>query len=116
MHQGYQSRDARFDGWFILGVTTTGIYCGRLPDPCSAKPVNVRFYASSRSRANAPGFAHANAAGPMHRPDRPSGNTRADIVARAMRLIGDGEVDRSEFRAWRERSRCPNGTQPIARR
>lgn len=22
-----QSRDPRFDGWFVLGVTTTGIYC-----------------------------------------------------------------------------------------
>ena len=26
-YRAVSSRDARFDGWFVMGVQTTGIYC-----------------------------------------------------------------------------------------
>ena len=39
------SRDARFDGLFIVGVQTTGIYCRQsCPTPITPKRENVQFY------------------------------------------------------------------------
>lgn len=89
-----QSRDARFDGWFIIGVTSTGIYCRpSCPTPVLPKPVNMRFYASSAAAQRA-GFRACKRCRPDASPGSPEWNTRADIVGRAMRLIADGEVDR----------------------
>ena len=92
--RAYQSRDARFDGWFILGVRTTGIYCRpSCPTPVPPKPANVQFYASSAAAQRA-GFRACKRCRPDASPGSPEWNSRADIVGRAMRLIGDGEVDR----------------------
>ena len=89
-----QSRDPRFDGWFIIGVTSTGIYCRpSCPTPVPPKPANMRFYASSAAAQRA-GFRACKRCRPDASPGSPEWNTRADIVGRAMRLIADGEVDR----------------------
>ena len=89
-----QSRDARFDGWFIIGVTSTGIYCRpSCPTPVLPKPVNMRFYASSAAAQRA-GFRACKRCRPDASPGSPEWNARADIVGRAMRLIADGAVDR----------------------
>lgn len=55
MLNAFVSRDRRFDGRFLTGVVTTGIYC--LPS-CSARkprPENVRFY-QCLEQAEAAGF------------------------------------------------------------
>jgi len=44
-YRAVESRDARFDGWFITAVVTTGIYCRpSCPTPIRPKRANVRFY------------------------------------------------------------------------
>jgi AraC family transcriptional regulator of adaptative response / DNA-3-methyladenine glycosylase II len=92
--RAYQSRDARFDGWFILGVRTTGIYCRpSCPTPVAPKPDNVAFYATAAAAQGA-GFRACKRCRPDASPGSPEWNTRADIVGRAMRLIGDGTIDR----------------------
>jgi AraC family transcriptional regulator of adaptative response / DNA-3-methyladenine glycosylase II len=48
------SRDPRFDGRFLVGVRTTGVYC-RPHCPGTARPENVRYYAS-REEARADGL------------------------------------------------------------
>jgi AraC family transcriptional regulator, regulatory protein of adaptative response / DNA-3-methyladenine glycosylase II len=88
-----QSRDTRFDGWFFTAVTTTGIYCR---PSCPAKtPMrsNVRFYPSAAAAQSA-GFRACKRCRPDATPGSPEWNTRADVTARAMRLIADGLVDR----------------------
>ena len=87
------SRDPRFDGWFFTAVTTTGIYCR---PSCPAKtPMrsNVRFYPSAAAAQSA-GFRACKRCRPDATPGSPEWNTRADVTARAMRLIADGLVDR----------------------
>ena len=92
--RAYQSRDARFDGWFFLGVVTTGIYCRpSCPTPVGPKPENVRFYATAAAAQRA-GFRACKRCRPDASPGSPEWNTRADLVGRAMRLIGDGVIDR----------------------
>jgi AraC family transcriptional regulator of adaptative response / DNA-3-methyladenine glycosylase II len=88
-----QSRDARFDGWFFTAVVTTGIYCRPSCPAVTPKPGNMRFYPSAAA-AQAAGFRACKRCRPDAAPGSPAWNERADLVARAMRLIGDGVVDR----------------------
>ena len=89
-----ESRDARFDGWFIVGVASTGIYCRpSCPTPVQPKPKNMRFYASTAAAQRA-GFRACKRCRPDASPGSPEWNSRADLVGRAMRLIADGAVDR----------------------
>ena len=87
-----RSRDARFDGWFICAVVTTGIYCR---PSCPARPhlKNLRFYPSAAAAQQA-GFRACKRCRPDASPGSPEWNVRSDLIARAMRLIGDGVVDR----------------------
>ena len=87
-----RSKDARFDGWFICAVVTTGIYCR---PSCPARPhlKNLRFYPSAAAAQQA-GFRACKRCRPDASPGSPEWNVRSDLIARAMRLIGDGVVDR----------------------
>ncbi|GAA4894939.1 AlkA N-terminal domain-containing protein [Stackebrandtia albiflava] len=88
-----QAKDARFDGWFFTGVVTTGIYCRPSCPAVPPKPRNMRFHPSAASAQQA-GFRACKRCRPDTSPGSPEWNVRADVVARAMRLIGDGVVDR----------------------
>src|SRR5450759_3350641 len=87
-----RSRDARFDGWFFCAVVTTGIYC-RPRCPARTHRKNMRFYPSAAAAQQA-GFRACKRCRPDASPGSPEWNERADLVARAMRLIADGIIDR----------------------
>jgi AraC family transcriptional regulator of adaptative response / DNA-3-methyladenine glycosylase II len=92
-YRAVQSKDARFDGWFVTAVLTTGIYCR---PSCPVRPPfarNVRFYPTAAA-AQAAGFRACKRCRPDASPGSPEWNVRVDAVARAMRLIADGTVDR----------------------
>ncbi|WP_367132693.1 DNA-3-methyladenine glycosylase 2 family protein [Saccharothrix sp. HUAS TT1] len=91
--QAVRSKDARFDGWFFTGVLTTRIYCRPSCPVTSAKPGNTRFYPSAAAAQQA-GFRACKRCRPDASPGSPLWNHRADAVAKAMRLIADGVVDR----------------------
>ncbi len=88
-----QSKDARFDGWFFTAVLTTRIYCRPSCPVVPPKPENMTFYPSAAACQQA-GFRACKRCRPDTSPGSPEWNQRADLVARAMRLIGDGIVDR----------------------
>jgi AraC family transcriptional regulator, regulatory protein of adaptative response / DNA-3-methyladenine glycosylase II len=88
-----QSYDARFDGWFFTAVLTTGIYCRPSCPVVPPKVANMRFYPSAAAAQQA-GFRACKRCRPDTSPGSPQWNERADLVARAMRLIADGVVDR----------------------
>ncbi|WP_308013541.1 AlkA N-terminal domain-containing protein [Streptomyces beigongshangae] len=88
-----QSKDARFDGWFFTAVLTTGIYCRPSCPVVPPKRENMVFYPSAAACQQA-GFRACKRCRPDTSPGSPEWNERADLVARAMRLIGDGVVDR----------------------
>jgi AraC family transcriptional regulator, regulatory protein of adaptative response / DNA-3-methyladenine glycosylase II len=93
-YRAVASRDARFDGWFVTGVHTTGIYCR--PSCPARTPLahNVSFFPTAAG-AQAAGFRACRRCRPDAVPGSPEWDVRADVVARAMRLIADGEVERS---------------------
>lgn len=88
-----QSKDSRFDGWFVTAVLTTRIYC-RPSCPVRAPYArNVCFYPTAAA-AQQSGFRACKRCRPDASPGSPEWNVRSDVVARAMRLIADGTVDR----------------------
>ncbi len=93
-YRAVASRDARFDGWFVTGVHTTGIYCRPSCPARTPLPHNVSFFPTAAG-AQAAGFRACRRCRPDAVPGSPEWDVRADVVARAMRLIADGEVERS---------------------
>src|SRR5258707_12421980 len=92
-YRAVQSKDARFDGWFVTAVRTTGIYCR---PSCPVRPPfarNVQFFPTAAAAQRA-GFRACKRCRPDVSPGSPEWNIRDDLVARAMRLIADGTVDR----------------------
>src|SRR5215212_3831240 len=92
-YRAVRGRDARFDGWFYVAVTSTGIYCRPSCPAATPKRSNVRFYPTAAAAQYA-GFRACKRCRPDAVPGSPEWDTRADIVARAMWLIADGVVDR----------------------
>jgi len=92
-YRAAKSRDARFDGWFYIAVRTTGIYCRPSCPAVTPKRQNVEFHRTAAA-AQQHGFRACKRCRPDAAPGSPEWNVRGDVVARAMRLIGDGVVDR----------------------
>lgn len=89
-----QARDARFDGWFILAVRSTGIYCRPSCPARTPNRKNAVFYPTAAAAQQA-GYRACLRCLPDALPGSPEWNLRADLAGRAMRLIGDGIVERA---------------------
>lgn len=92
-YRAIQSRDARFDGWFVTAVSSTGIYCRPSCPAITPQRRNVTFWPTAAA-AQQHGYRACKRCRPDASPGSPEWNVRADLVARAMRLIADGVVDR----------------------
>ncbi|WP_103887744.1 DNA-3-methyladenine glycosylase 2 family protein [Actinacidiphila yanglinensis] len=92
-YEAVRSRDARFDGTFFFAVSTTGIYCRPSCPAVTPKRENVTFFATAAAAQSA-GYRACRRCRPDAVPGSADWNARADVVGRAVRLIGDGVVDR----------------------
>ncbi len=88
-----QGQDARFDGRFVLGVLTTGIYCRPSCPARTPLRTSVRFLPSAAA-AQAAGLRACKRCLPDASPGRPVAAGRSDVAGRALVLIADGVVDR----------------------
>lgn len=92
-YRAVESGDPRFDGWFYIAVTSTGIYCRPSCPATTPRRRNSRFYPSAAAAQDA-GFRACRRCRPDAVPGSPDWDVRADVVARAVRLIDDGVVER----------------------
>ncbi|SHL39060.1 DNA-3-methyladenine glycosylase 2 family protein [Actinacidiphila paucisporea] len=92
-YEAVRSRDARFDGAFFFAVSSTGIYCRPSCPAITPKRANVSFFPTAAAAQGA-GFRACRRCRPDAVPGSADWNARADVVGRAIRLIGDGIVDR----------------------
>jgi AraC family transcriptional regulator of adaptative response / DNA-3-methyladenine glycosylase II len=92
-YRAVRGRDARFDGWFYTAVRTTGIYCRPSCPAITPRRANVTFYPSAAAAQGA-GYRACKRCRPDASPGSPEWNIRGDLAGRALRLIGDGVVDR----------------------
>ena len=92
-YRAVESRDSRFDGWIYIAVTSTGIYCRPSCPATMPKRQNSRFYPTAAAAQEA-GFRACRRCLPDAVPGSPEWDLRADVAARAMRLVDDGVVER----------------------
>ena len=92
-YRAVASRDARFDGCFVVAVRTTGIYCRPSCPAVTPKPQNVTFLPAAAA-AQLAGYRACRRCLPDAVPGSPEWDLRGDLVARAVRLIADGVVER----------------------
>ncbi|MEP6478045.1 MAG: AlkA N-terminal domain-containing protein [Rhodoglobus sp.] len=92
-YRAMSSRDARFDGQFITGVHSTGIYCRPSCPAMTPHAKNVRFYRTAAA-AHEAGLRACKRCLPDAVPGSPDWNIHDDLASRAMRLITDGVVER----------------------
>lgn len=88
-----RSKDVRFDGWFVTGVVSTGIYCRPSCPAITPKVRHMRFYPTAAA-AQGEGFRACRRCHPDATPGSPEWGVRSDVVARVVRLVADGVVDR----------------------
>jgi AraC family transcriptional regulator of adaptative response / DNA-3-methyladenine glycosylase II len=92
-YRAVESRDPRFDGWIYVGVTSTGIYCRPSCPATTPKPSNTTFFPTAAAAQQA-GFRACRRCRPDAVPGSPEWDLRADVTARAVRLVEDGVVER----------------------
>jgi AraC family transcriptional regulator, regulatory protein of adaptative response / DNA-3-methyladenine glycosylase II len=91
-YRSVQSRDPRFDGWFFTAVTSTHIYCRPSCPALTPKRENVRFYPTAAAAQQA-GFRACLRCRPDAAPGSPEWLGRADVAARAVKLVLHGIID-----------------------
>ncbi len=96
-YRAISGRDARFDGVFYVGVTSTRIYCRPSCPATTPRAEHCRFFASAAA-AQLGGFRACKRCRPDAVPGSPEWQVRSDVAARAVRLIADGVVDRDGVR------------------
>lgn len=87
-----RSRDARFDGRFFVGVSSTGIYCRPVCPARAARVENLNWFACAAAAEEA-GFRPCKRCRPETAPGSPAWAGTSATVARALRLIAEGALD-----------------------
>jgi AraC family transcriptional regulator, regulatory protein of adaptative response / DNA-3-methyladenine glycosylase II len=101
-YQALQAHDARFDGRFFVGVSSTGIYCRPVCSVRTPKRQNCRFFPSAAA-AESEGYRPCLRC----RPELAPGNAGVDAAERlaqaAAGLIEDGETNDAGLEPLSER-------------
>ncbi len=92
LYRAIASRDRRFDGHFVIGVVTTGVYCRPgCPAPLPRQK-NVRFFVTGAAAETA-GFRACLRCRPEASPGAPVRLGTKATVSRAIHLIDKGALD-----------------------
>ena len=86
-----EARDARFDGLFFTGVTSTGIYCRPVCPAPAAKRRNIRYFATAAAAAAA-GFRPCLRCRPELAPGAMAHRLGEALIDRALAMIADGAL------------------------
>jgi len=91
-YRALQTRDARFDGRFFVGVTSTGIYCRPICPARTALREHCHFFPTAAAAQQA-GFRACLRCRPEIAPQSPAWRGTASTVSRAMARIAEGALD-----------------------
>lgn len=93
LYEAFKSKDARFDGRFFVGITSTGVYCRPVCRARLPKPENCSFYATA-AEAEQAGFRPCLLCRPELAPGTAPVDAIASLAHRAARLLEEhcGEV------------------------
>ena len=96
------SRDPRFDGRFVVGVLTTGIYCRPVCPARAPARDNVRYYATPAAAQDA-GFRPCLRCRPEAARRLPEWTVGSQTVIKGLRLIDSGFLNDHPVAAMAER-------------
>jgi AraC family transcriptional regulator of adaptative response / DNA-3-methyladenine glycosylase II len=96
------SRDPRFDGKFFIGVLSTRIYCRPICPVPTVKEKNVRYFPTAAAAAEA-GFRPCLRCRPECSPGTPAWLGTSNTVSRALRLIGESDLEDGGMEGLAER-------------
>jgi AraC family transcriptional regulator of adaptative response / DNA-3-methyladenine glycosylase II len=102
MYLAMVSRDRRFEGQFVVGVTTTGIYCRPGCHARTPRRSSVRFFPCAAA-AQAYGLRPCLRCRPDASPGTPAALGTPATVTRALRLIDEGALDEAGIDALADR-------------
>ncbi len=88
----FQAKDARFDGRFFVGISTTGIYCRPICRAKLPKKEHCAFYATA-AEAEQAGYRPCLLCRPELAPGVDHGCAARDLVHRAARAMEQGDLD-----------------------
>jgi AraC family transcriptional regulator, regulatory protein of adaptative response / DNA-3-methyladenine glycosylase II len=91
-YSALKTRDARFDGRFFTGVTSTGIFCRPICPARTPKIENCTFYESANAALQA-GFRPCLRCRPESAPMSAAWIGTQAVVRRALTLIDEGALD-----------------------
>lgn len=86
LYAAFESRDARFDGKFFVGVSSTGIYCRPVCHAKMPKRENCTFFASA-AEAEQAGYRPCMTCRPELAPGRSVVDARSSLARRAAQLL-----------------------------
>jgi len=101
-YRALSSRDGRFEGRFVVAVTSTGVYCRPTCPARTPKRENARFYASAAA-AEAAGFRACLRCHPASPAASAAVVGTAATIRRALKLIGEGALDEDRIDGLAER-------------
>lgn len=101
-YRAVKTRDARFDGRFFTGVTSTGIFCRPICPAPTPRRANCTFFACAAAAQEA-GFRPCLRCRPEIAPGLPAWNGTSTTISRALRLISDGALDEGSVEQLAER-------------
>jgi AraC family transcriptional regulator of adaptative response / DNA-3-methyladenine glycosylase II len=101
-YRALASRDARFDGRFFTAVASTGIYCRPVCPARTPLRRNCRFFPSAAAAGEA-GFRPCRRCRPEAAPGSAAWQGSSAAVGRALRLVGEGALDRGSVDQLAER-------------
>ncbi len=88
-YHAVQSRDRRFDGWFFVGVTSTGVYCRPVCAVRTPQQKNCRFFATPAAAERA-GFRPCLRCRPELAPGHSLAEMSSNLARAAARMIDEG--------------------------
>jgi AraC family transcriptional regulator of adaptative response / DNA-3-methyladenine glycosylase II len=103
-HAAVEAKDARFDGRFFIGVSSTGVYCRCICPARTPKPANRRFFPSAAAAEGA-GFRPCLVCRPEAAPGLAPIEQTGRIAAAALAEIEAGALDEGDLEALAGRLR-----------
>src|SRR6202047_634913 len=91
-YRALQTRDARFDGLWFVGVTSTGVFCRPVCPARTPQFQYCRFFGSAAAAQEAR-FRPCLRCRPESAPDLASWRGTSNTVTRAPAFISDGALD-----------------------
>ncbi len=105
LYAAFKAKDARFDGRFFVGISTTGIYCRPVCKARQPKEENCTFY-STAAEAEQAGYRPCLLCRPELAPGTSKVDATADLVYRAARMLEENCGSGQSLKELAGRLRC----------